>query len=230
MKFNLPHPIFTEAMRKVASREVRRQKLYVRTPSKAHLKQLAEVSKAIKKHGLPKNFVRRKLPDGLGYGIFLHPEAEPILRGQVIAPYSGKVLFVSNDAPDDSAYAFEILSGMRLTKEEQAQFDPNKTYQAKRRYALQIDALKAGNFTRYINHSEEPNIVASFFKIPSNSYGMDLVPVEIVYLANKKILPGEQLLVCYEGEDKSYWSALEIQPVAIVPQTFRLNASLKVYH
>ena len=229
MKFKLPHPILDEKMRKAASREVRRQKIYVAKASAKHLKEIAAVTKAIEKDGLPKNLVLRKLPGALGHGIFLHPKAEPILRGQVIGPYSGEVSFVSQDEADDSPYAFELLGDVLLTKSEQIHFDPNHRYEAKRKYSMLVDALKKGNFIRFINHSEKPNIIANFFKIPSNSYGLATLPIEVIYMAKKKILPGEQLLVSYEGDDKSYWSALEIQPVPITPQTFRLNSSLKVY-
>lgn len=228
MKFKLPHPVISETMRKAASREVRRQKIYVATATAKHLKEIAAISKAIEKDGLPKNLVLKKLPGALGYGIFLHPKAEPILRGQVIGPYSGEISFVSQDVADDSPYAFELLGDVLLTREEQAFFDPKQPYQSKRKYSMLVDAIKKGNFIRYINHSEKPNIVANFFKIPSNSYGLAPLPIEVIYVAKKKILPGEQLLVSYEGDDKSYWSALEIQPVPITPQTFRLNSSLKL--
>jgi hypothetical protein len=147
----------------------------------------------------------------------------------VIGPYSGELSLVSQTEADDSPYAFELLGDVLLTKSEQIHFDPNHRYQPKRTYSFLVDALKKGNFIRFINHSEKPNIVASFFKIPSNSYGLAPLPIEVIYMAKKKILPGEQLLVSYEGDDKSYWSALEVEPIPITPQTFRLNAALKVY-
>ena len=229
MKYKLSHPVMDERMRKAAAREVRRQRIYVATASKKHLKEIAAVTKAIEKDGLPKNLVLRKLPGALGHGIFLHPKAEPILRGQVIGPYSGELSLVSQEEADDSPYAFELLGDVLLTKSEQAHFDPHHRYQPKRTYSFLVDAIKKGNFIRFINHSEKPNIVASFFKIPSNSYGLAPMPIEVIYMAKKKILPGEQLLVSYEGDDNSYWSALEVEPIPITPQTFRLNTSLKVY-
>ena len=176
----------------------------------------------------PKNLVCKKLPGGLGYGIFLHPKAQPILRGQIIAPYSGEVSFVPQNVPDDSLYAFEPLSKIHLTKEEQARFDGKRPFHPRRHYSMHVNALKKGNFTRFINHSDKPNVVADLYKVPSNPYGLSPSPIEVFYLAKKKIHPGEQLLVCYDGDSKSYWSALGIKPIPITPKTFQLDSSLKV--
>lgn len=117
MKFKLPRQIVDQDVRKVIAREVRRQKIAVLRLSDKHLKELSEVSCAIKDHGLPKKFVRKKLPNSLGHGIFLHPEAEPLLKGQVIAPYSGKTLLIPQNIADDSLYAFEPLANILLTKQ-----------------------------------------------------------------------------------------------------------------
>jgi hypothetical protein len=53
MKYKLSHPIMDERMRKAAAREVRRQKIYVATATKKHLKEIAGITKAIEKDGLP---------------------------------------------------------------------------------------------------------------------------------------------------------------------------------
>ena len=65
-----------------------------------------------------------------------------------------------------------------------------------------IDATRWGNSARFINHSEKPNVNAELLRIPSNSYDLTPSLLEIVYVANKTIQPGEQLLVCYEDEEK----------------------------
>lgn len=228
MKFKLPRPVFSQEICKIISREIRKQKISVLRASKNHLKEIAEVSKAIENKGLPKNLLCKKLPNGLGYGIFLHPKASPILKGQVIAPYAGVVSLIPQNAPEDFLYAFEPISNILLSREEQADLDSSNRYHPRRFYALYVDGLKKGNFTRFINHSEKPNVIAEFFSIPANSLGLAPSPIEIVYMAKKTIRPGEQLLVSYEGDDPCYWSALGIKPLPIFPKTFQLNASLKV--
>ena len=228
MKFKLPRQTIDPEINRIVSREVREQKLHVFRANKSELKEIAEMCRAIRKSGLPKHLVCKKLPDGLGYGIFLHPKAKPIEKGEIIAPYSGKTSFVPQNIPDDSVYAFAPLDNIILTKDEQAQFDPERRYRPRRIYQLNVDGERQGNFTRFINHSEKPNIVADLYRIGPNSYGLEPSSLEVLYIASKKIHPGEQLLVCYEGDDKSYWSVLNIKPAPITPKTFRLDSSLKL--
>ncbi len=228
MKFKLPRQVVNQEMSKVLSREVDKQKIGVVRASKKQLREIAEATKQISESGIPKNLVLKKLPGKLGYGIFLHPKAKPILKGQIIAPYSGELSLVPQNLPEDALYAFEPLDHILLSKEEQFQFDAKRKYHPGRLYSMQVDALKKGNFTRYINHSHKPNIVAEFFKISSNSYGLDPAPIEVVYVAGKTIKPGEQLLVSYDGDNHSYWDALDFKPIPITPQTLRLDASLKL--
>ncbi len=228
MRFRLPRQTNPFEISKIISREVRKQKLNVIRASKAHLNQILEISEAIQKKGLPTHLVCKKLPQGLGMGIFLHPLAKPILKGQIIAPYAGETSLVPQNEPDDSIYAFAPLFDILLTKEEQTLVNPKRRYHPKRVYSMNVDALKKGNFTRFINHSDKPNVVAELFEIPRNPYGLTPSPLEVIYLAKKTILPGEQLLVCYEDEENSYWGALKIKPIPITPKTFKLHPSLKV--
>ena len=228
MKFKMPCLAFDPDIHKIVSKELREQKIEVLRASKANLKELAEVALAITTHGLPKHLVRKKLPHGMGYGIFLRPDAKPIVKDQIIAPYTGEISFVPHSHPGDSLYTFEPLCSVRLTKEEQARFNGNLRYHPRRFYSMCVDALKTGNFTRFINHSEKPNLVSHLFKIPSNSFGIAPSPIEIIYLAKKTIRPGEQLLISYEGEENSYWSALGIKPIPITPRTFKVDSSLRL--
>lgn len=228
MKFKMPRPVISPEMNLIAKKAIRVQKIYVPAATKKNLKEIAEVSKKIKKKGLPDYLVVRKLKGKLGHGVFLHPEAKPIERGQVIASYAGEVQLFPQNESDDSDYAFAPINDIRLTKEEQLRFDPKRRYHPRRLYALDLDAVRKGNFTRFINHSEKPNIEACMLRIPPNSYGLAPASAEIVYIAKKRIQPGEQLLVCYEGDDKSYWGAMGIKPFPITPKTFQLNSSLKV--
>ncbi|HSX03666.1 MAG TPA: SET domain-containing protein-lysine N-methyltransferase [Rhabdochlamydiaceae bacterium] len=224
----MPRQIINKEISRLISREVRKQNIYVLNASKKLLKEIVKISFEIKKRGLPKHLVLKKLPKKLGFGIFLHPEAEPILKGEMIAPYSGEVAFVPQYLPDDSVYAFAPISEILFTKTDQALFDGKRSFHPKRLYQLNVDSVKKGNFTRFINHSDKPNIRAEFFKIPSNSYGLSPSPLEVVYLAKKKIHPGEQLLVCYEGDGGSYWGALGIKPIPVEPKTFQLDSFLRL--
>ncbi len=152
-----------------------------------------------------------------------------IPRGTPIAPYSGKVRIRPQNLElpspeDDSDYVFTLLSDLQLTREEQQKWDPSRAYHPKRLYAVEVDALNTGNFTRFINHSEKPNVEAHFVKIPSNKKGLSPAPFELIYVAKKAIHPGEQLLICYEGEGKSYWGAMKIKPFPMTPTTFHLDS------
>lgn len=227
MKFKLFRPVYKEEIAKILYRATRKHKREFIKASKKKLRELANLT-GIAREGIPKHLVCKKLPGDLGYGIFLHPKAKPILKGEVVAPYSGEVSLLPQNLPDDSAYAFAPLSDILLTREEHRMLGNGLRYHPKRRYWLNIDAEKQGNFTRFINHSEKANVVAELFCIPPNSFGLDPAPIEVLYLAKKRIEPGQQLLVNYEGDDKSYWSAMGIKPIAITPETFRLNTSLKI--
>jgi SET domain-containing protein len=183
---------------------------------------MLRLTRTIKNNGLPSYLVRKKLKGNIGYGIFLRPDAKPILKGEIIAPYAGEVSLTPQNESDDDAYAFDALDNMHLTKEEQKLFDKKNRYHPRRLYALKIDGFKKGNFTRFVNHSEKPNVVADALTIPKNHFNLSPMPIEIVYIAKKTIRPGEQLLVCYEDEEKSYWSALNIKPFPMTPQTFKI--------
>jgi hypothetical protein len=228
MKYRLPRQIFSEPIVKIILREIKRQKLEILKPTKRELEELSLVCKAIIEKGLPDYLVCKKLPNNLGSGIFLHPQAKPLLKDQIIGSYSGKVLLSPQNAPGDSSYAFALIVDILLTKEEQA-FLQEKSYRPNRLYSLDVDAEHEGNFIRFINHSEKPNVVSHLFKIPKNPFGLTQTPVEVIYVAKKTIHPGEQLLVSYEGDGNTYWNHLNIKPIPITPKTFILNPDLTVH-
>lgn len=226
MKFKLSRQILSPELRRLVSREMRRQKQTVLKITTKELKQLAAASKDIESRGLPRNLVLKKLSGDLGHGIFLHPHAAPIERGQLIASYAGEISVLRQHAPDDGSYAFTPVERMLLTKEEQSVYDKDGSYHPKRLYLLKVDGLKKGNFTRYVNHSEKPNVIAYTMAVPPNRYGLAPGPIEIIYFARKTILPGEQLLVSYEDGDKCYWGRKK--PFPITPKTFRLSKTGKL--
>ncbi len=229
MKFLLKRQEISQELKDFGAKKMRKHKVYVPRASQKILKSLLTVLEEIEKNGLPKYLVHKKLKKGLGYGIFLHPEAKPILKGDVIGPYSGEVSLSPQNELNTSDYIFSLMLGLHLTRKEQRLWDPKRCYRPRRLYSIDLDACKKGNFTRFINHSEKPNIEAKFLRIPKNSLGLAPAPFEVFYVAKKTIRPGEQLLVCYEGaEDKSYWGALNIKPFPMTPQTFQINASLEL--
>ncbi len=228
MKFRLKRQEINKDLFIFCLNRMRQDKLSLPAAGKKVVQEMSSILKEIEKNGLPSYLLLKKLKGKLGHGIFLHPEAKPILRGSLIAPYSGKVLLSPQNMGNDSDYAFALMSNLLLTKEEQRKWDPSRSYHPRRLYSVDLDAHKKGNFTRFINHSETPNVEARLVKIPGRGEGLSSAPFELIYVAKKTIHPGEQLLVCYEGEDKSYWGALKIKPFAMTPKTFMLNASCEI--
>ena len=223
MKFRNTTQVVNSNILSIISREIRKQKLLVPRASKNLLAQIRAISDRIEHQGLPDNFVKLKLPHRLGYGIFLAKEAQPIQRNTLIAPYTGEVFVVPENITEDSGYVFSLISNLLLSKRDQTTLDSKRKFHPRRLYSITIDALKRGNFTRFINHSEKPNVYAEAFSIPKNNpYGLPPSPMEILYFAKKTIHPGEQLLVCYEEEEGSYWGALKIKPFPMDPTTFQL--------
>lgn len=226
--YKLPRQVFAQELTPIVSREIKKQDIDLAPLPKKNLKELLEVSKIIIDKGIPDNLIVKKLEGDLGYGVFLHPDADPITRGTLIAPYSGEISISPQNEPDDSAYAFATITDVTLKKDEQAAFDKERKFHPNRLYVLNLDAKNRGNFTRYINHSVLPNLEAEIFRVSRNSLGLKKSPIEVFYRAAKKIQPGEQLLVCYEDEEESYWKPFKIKPFPMTPQTFILNDNLEV--
>lgn len=220
--YNLKRQIISDEIVKIVFRQYKNRDLGLEPLTRKNLKEIKDVVAEIEKHTIPKNFILKKLKGKLGHGIFLAPDAKPMLKGQVIAPYAGLVSIVSKNGDDHGDYAFDPVTDLKLTREEQARFDPKRRFHPNRLYALKLDALDQGNFTRFINHSAKPNVVAFLVSTKAN-------PIEIMYFAKKKINPGEQLLVSYEDGDKSYWGAIGVKPYPMTPKTFQIDASLKLF-
>lgn len=231
MKHQIARPVIDQRLLGIIHREIKKQDIPVHRLSKKNLAEMAVTVKEIEAQETPQHLIRKKLSHGLGYGIFLRADAQPILKGQVIASYGGLISVVAQNERDDNGdYAFAPLEYFCLSKEEHALWDKKYPYHPRRQYALKLDALKKGNFTRFINHSVKPNVYADMVRIPSNDFGLDPAPIEIVYIAQKTIQPGEQLLICYEAGEKSYWNACGIKPFPMTPRTFRVDRAGKLIH
>lgn len=226
MNYRLPRQLWSPELSKIISRKSRGQRSA--NASRQNLREMAAVVRDIEARGCPQRFVRKRLPGKLGYGIFLHPLDQGIAKGTVIAPYAGELSIVPQNVEDNGDYAFAPLENFYLNREEQRAWDPKRRYHPGRIYALKLDALKRGNFTRFINHSSRPNVEAMTLAIPRNQLGLAPAPVEIIYLAKRDIAPGEQLLTCYDDADGSYWGVTGIEPFAMTSKTFRLHHSLKL--
>ena len=228
MEFKLQRQEIDKELLVFCCNRIKQDKIDISRASKLVVARMPAILKEIQKRGLPNYLLVKKLKGKLGYGVFLHPEAKPILKGEPIAPYSGIVTLLPQNTESDSAYIFGLLADLRLTKEEQRKWDPARRYHPRRLYSVDLDAEKKGNFTRFINHSETPNIEAQFVRIPKNSAGLALAPFELIYVAKKTIRPGEQLLISYEVDEKNYWGSLGIKPFPMNPKTFMLNDSCEI--
>lgn len=230
MKFNLPRQMINNKIFTLISKEAKKQKNMVTLASKKYLKGIAATLPEIGEHTLPKHLELKKLGNNLGFGIFLRPDCNPIPKGEVIAPYSGIVTIVPSNDPNDTGYMFELLANIHLNREEQHLLHPNRPFHPRRLYSIQLDALKKGNFTRFINHSSEPNLVAHLVSTPSkNPYNLEPMPIEVLYIAKKTIHPGQQLLISYENDgENNYWGPAKIKPFPMTPETFTLSPDLKL--
>lgn len=209
-------------------REALKQEMYLCKASAKMLKELKAMCQIIEKSGLPEYLVLKKLPEPMGYGVFLHPKAKPLKKGKVLGSYGGHAYVIPQNLPDESAYAFAPIEDLILKKDEQNQLDPKRKFHPSRKYIFNIDAEKEGNYTRFINHSEKPNILARLLVVSKNKLGLCASPMEVIYSVKKTINPGEQLLVSYEDGEESYWSVLKIKPEPIFPNTFTIDENLNL--
>lgn len=115
--------------------------------------------------------------DEVGYGIFA---AQNISRGQLIGEYTGivkKVDFSNNIKDYDYAWGFP---------------PPTKCI---------VDSKDAGNFTRFINHSDNPNVIMIYVRINKCWH--------LAYVANQDIKKDQQILAHYGNP---YWKGRNNKP------------------
>lgn len=131
----------------------------------------------------------RYVNDVLGYGVFAK---KPIEAGSMIGEYTGKLYGFSQLAHkplQDLKYCIS-LGAFGID------------YACGILYELYIDANERGNFTRFINHSSQPNILQKV--VFANGLW------HRIFIAKRKIEKDEQLSIDY-GPD--YWKDRKITPI-----------------
>lgn len=111
----------------------------------------------------------------VGHGLFAKVQISPF---SYIGEYTGLVRRRRFFGPRDNDYVFGYMIGPKDTP-------------------WVIDAKEAGNYTRFINHSDDPN-VSSRWVITEDDIG------HIIFFANRKISVGEQLTYDY---GPYYWKS-----------------------
>lgn len=115
--------------------------------------------------------------DDVGHGVFAE---ENIKKGQMIGEYTGIVKPVNfSNRVEDFDYAWGF---------------PHPT-----KYV--IDSKDAGNFTRFVNHSNHPNVEMMYVPIDNKWH--------LIYVANQDIKKDQQLLADY---GRPYWRGRGIRP------------------
>jgi hypothetical protein len=179
------------AIQKVCSRVISLTRKNFKKMIPAYEETLREYEDSLAHQTLPKGLLILPVP-GLGEGLFLDRKAKPIPKNTFIGFYSGRYMIQKEEDINPSAYLWTVASFQRKIKGVET-----TCY-------LDIDAQDTGNFTRFINHSNHPNVKVTV--VTKNS-----LPQRAYYTC-AEILPGEQLLVKY---GKEYWAAMDIDPLPI---------------
>jgi hypothetical protein len=162
---------------------------------------------------LPLNLCRVKIDDEkLGFGIFLKKTAECINKDSFIGFYTGRIEATHLDYRDrENRYLFLITRLVSPSLSENNNSGNEIIY-------FVINAKDEGNFTRYINHSEDCNVKAQLVVD-------DIGNIEIGFFASKTIEPGSQLLIDY---GKSYWELESRTLIPINPETYVIDAEEQI--
>lgn len=162
--------------------------------------------------GIPSDLQVCKINDQMGLGVFRKLGQKTLKSKEFIGIYTGKYEILPIDDVVHRPYACDILAKVILSKEEAASIGLDESEKA---FCIIVNAQDEGNFTSLINHSYEPNVEATLFKI-----GDKIFPA---ILSIKPIKAGEQLLMNY---DQGYWLSCGITPASVNPQTYQLSRVL----
>ncbi|MBS0635382.1 MAG: SET domain-containing protein-lysine N-methyltransferase [Verrucomicrobia bacterium] len=219
--FNLAVPYCTPAIYRLLKKHWQNLPAYPTLSPPVLKRLLADVSS----HGIPPEFVL-KYNSMVGWGLFVAPGQE-IEPNKIIGIYSGRVLLVNPRTPRETAriqadesYNFLIdADPIRLTKDEfrdlsyegSVKLDPG--YSPSKGLELIVDASESGNFTRFVNHSENPNLqtCCRCAKFPE---GWQVV---VVLIAKRRIFENEPLSFDYGS---GYWKGKGISPNELLSLEF----------
>ncbi|KAK7984653.1 bacteriophage N adsorption protein A c-term domain-containing protein [Apiospora arundinis] len=102
----------------------------------------------------------------MGLGLYVKRTVQrPIEEGRMLDEYLGDLYPPISDEIDDTSYVFEIKD------------------------VVQIDARLQGNYTRFVNHHCEPNVIADRVRLGQRR--------AVVFRAKRDLIPGEQIFVHY---------------------------------
>ncbi|KAF8874416.1 hypothetical protein BD779DRAFT_255631 [Infundibulicybe gibba] len=126
-----------------------------------------------------------------GWGVFAHPQGKKILKGSYIGHYAGEIL---TDAMGEERGVLYNKSGRTYL------FDidfyhlriDNENWENK----YVVDAYHAGNFTRFLNHSCDPNCKLH----PCYINESDIDKPWLTVFAERDIEPGEEICFSYSGD------------------------------
>ncbi len=129
------------------------------------------------------------------YGVFADAD---IKRGDMVCEYTGILCRDDND-DEENGYIWDYPTSLYEHVE-------GKKRRKKIKYC--IDALKSGNFARFINHTIRKYQNVGVQMVPRNNLW------HVIYIAKKDIKKGQQLLTYYGTQ---YWRDRQIVPSSIEP-------------
>lgn len=125
----------------------------------------------------------------LGYGAFADA---PIKEHDIVGEYTGQLI--------DQETAVQLPQEKTSYLMASGNFYPGYNYPEE----LYIDAAKAGNFTRFVNHSYDPNVKTKVV--------YDGALWHVLFIAAKKVEQDKQLLVNY---GPGYWQMRGFEPIEL---------------
>ena len=131
-----------------------------------------------------------------GYGAYADTKLK---KGDMVIEYTGIVEAETPIIDEDNFYLWTYPTILYQT-------EPGKTRRKKIEFC--INAEKAGNFARFINHSLRKYQNVAIQLVPYNNMW------HVVYIAQRDIRKGEQLLTHY---GIGYWRDRKIVPLVILP-------------
>lgn len=152
--------------------------------------------------GIPEKLALLKINEELGCGVFAKQNIEP---KEFIGIYSGLFELIQENNDQNNEYAYDVTEGILKQFLSSLNLDDDGSGV----YFLRTNALKAGNFTKYINHSNSPNVDTKLRKIDNH--------IQILLFALKPIQQGCQLFLDY-GEE--YWKKMGIKPKELNDSTY----------